>query len=737
MQKKGKIQIKLQSDLCVASGYSYDGIIDTDICYDTLGIPYIPAKRLKGCFKETAENILYSVLTDKDIEYIFGKWGANLSIGIVIGNAYIQNYEKIRGELNNLCSIENKDDLYKIDSQKILGQFTHVQAQTAIGYIDENQENKIVYDGSAKDNSFRYTRVVNQYSPIDGECLVFEADILYDALYEDKIKEILNGTRNIGLKRNRGFGSVKCSLKNITRVENTAVEEVTDCDDTVCIDYVLKNLEPLVLCDKDDQKTIDYIKGQTIIGALAAKYLEIKGNSANDVAFKDLFLNGNTIITDAMPYKNGKTYYPAPLFINQLKKTKDVVNSTFINVKNKEHRNKIKDGNLPKKLKGKYLYATPDFEMVSILEVNRQIYYHHSHNSVKNSKKKDILFAFEVISENQKFAGKIILPKKYEKMIKGLLNSGTINIGKSKSAQYGKCEIHIMNLPDNKKRKFLKGKTIAVTLQSDMLLYNGVDYTVFYDDVVEMIAKELGIIYKKDKEENANSVISTKEITGYSSVWNMRKISVPAIAAGSMLSYKLEEDLQIPKEFCGERCLEGFGNVRVDYLESKNDRFPVIDILEDKIKKNDMIVNIAKPLASKIFMHDLEMELVLKGINNDKFGLNQSKIGRVTLMLKESIDENEKNSYKAFESFKRRVASIKSDDERNIIENLVVNKIFKEINGKKILNVDTAEVSVWDMMKKVGFSEDECIELLNSLWGKYVLMILVNQKYENKNRGDV
>ena len=75
MRKKAKIQIELQSDLCVASGYSYDGVIDTDICYDALGIPYISAKRLKGCFKETAESVLYSVFTEEDMKAIFGEWG--------------------------------------------------------------------------------------------------------------------------------------------------------------------------------------------------------------------------------------------------------------------------------------------------------------------------------------------------------------------------------------------------------------------------------------------------------------------------------------------------------------------------------------------------------------------------------------------------------------------------------------------------------------------------------------
>ena len=55
--RKYKLTITLKSDLCVGSGYSYARVIDSDISYDDLGIPYIQAKRLKGCLREAAELI--------------------------------------------------------------------------------------------------------------------------------------------------------------------------------------------------------------------------------------------------------------------------------------------------------------------------------------------------------------------------------------------------------------------------------------------------------------------------------------------------------------------------------------------------------------------------------------------------------------------------------------------------------------------------------------------------------
>ena len=53
-----RIKIKLLSDLCTCSGETYNSIVDMDVVYDENGIPYIPAKRIKGCIREAAlENV--------------------------------------------------------------------------------------------------------------------------------------------------------------------------------------------------------------------------------------------------------------------------------------------------------------------------------------------------------------------------------------------------------------------------------------------------------------------------------------------------------------------------------------------------------------------------------------------------------------------------------------------------------------------------------------------------------
>lgn len=51
---QNSLKITLKSDLCAGSGFSYAGLIDSDISYDKYGVPFISGRRLKGCMKESA-----------------------------------------------------------------------------------------------------------------------------------------------------------------------------------------------------------------------------------------------------------------------------------------------------------------------------------------------------------------------------------------------------------------------------------------------------------------------------------------------------------------------------------------------------------------------------------------------------------------------------------------------------------------------------------------------------------
>ena len=134
-----KITIKLLSDLCTASGETHNSMVDTDIVYDEYGIPYIPAKRIKGCIREAALEMMEMGLIEQ-LQYlkIFGKEGDQRS-GFSLSNAYIQDYDKTVQVLRALRSSKAKGLSLQ---QNVLNEYTDTRTQTAIdletGVADKN-----------------------------------------------------------------------------------------------------------------------------------------------------------------------------------------------------------------------------------------------------------------------------------------------------------------------------------------------------------------------------------------------------------------------------------------------------------------------------------------------------------------------------------------------------------------------------------------------------------------------
>ena len=729
MKKEAIIKIQLKSDLCMGSGYSYAGIIDSDICYDVNGIPYIPAKRLKGCFRDVAENVLYSIISEEKIEKLFGKSGCKAATGIFLDNAYIENYDSIRKELDKF-RIESENE---VSQQDVLNRFTHIKAQTKI----EN--------GVAKDNALRYTRVTNQYLPLKekGE-MIFEAKIMYDSDDEKELGQIIKATRNIGLHRNRGLGSIKCEFpvnsRKVTKIENNLSNE----EKQVVISYVIENVQPLMMSSSEDMKSDKYISGKSMLGFLAGKYLSMDNTSADGEVFEDLFLNGKTIFTNAIPCKYCdnqifRTYYPAPEYINKLKKTKKTVN-TFYEYSNEEMEYNTENGNIPKKLKNKFV-AFEDGK-VDDTDVDMQIIYHHSEKAKSKNDENGQLFGLTSIKENQYFAGKIYTKQKYAELLQKILSNNPITLGKSKSSQYGKCVLKKIdiNKAEKKENAFNKGQYIVVTLLSDAIfLNNNAEYTVYSDEIKRIVAENLNIKYEYDN--NYSDMIQTKEIVGYQSQWNLRKPPIPAVKAGSCFVFKLSDDFINKYNFIGERNLEGYGQIRIKSMEGM--KYVVDEIDKKDFERKVSNLNKTKELVRDILIDKIIEKIKLNGINQKIYKITASNLGRVTLMLKESLYENAGDYRKAFEEFAKRVESIKTDSVRREIREV----ILEEFGSKSGIEKNSLREYVWNftglkidsgcekeikILENIGCNKNEISTCVDSQWGDVLMTILVSQKYMMK-----
>lgn len=751
MNKKD-LKIVLKSDLCVGSGYSYAGVVDSDICYDDCGLPYIPAKRLKGNLREAAELI---GLTEDEIRGLFGKGGDStfdqrgqyVQRGVYLGNAYIKNYEKIYHELKYMDKKLKKH----ITPQNVLEQFSVIKAQT-----------KIMENGVAKDNSLRFIRTVKQYSPIDkGQELEFIAELDLSNLNEGDVKNlemVVKAMRNIGLNRNRGLGSVKCSLVACSKSYTPKVDlsEITDDEDTYVMSYRVRNTAPLVLNVGNNYTTEKYISGQSVLGYFASAYLK-NGNCKKD-DFENIFLKDKVIFSGLYPCDEKKVvgsmqesnidiesqvYYPAPSYINRLKKTKKYVNvSKAIPFTLEECRNHALDenyasgnGNQPKKMKGKFVFVEDFPELkIDIKEVESDIVYHHT------KKQEDLLYSFEVIREQQCFAGTIVGKGKYLKQIGNLLLTEKLKFGKSKSSQYGTCELEgcaKVRKAETIAKKYASGSRILVTLQSDGIFTDGAGYTICCDKVREAIKAKLGISEPKGyNSEILYSEIESRQLVGYYSKWNLKRQAIPAVRVGSTFEFLLDNDLNIAeRDMCvGERTGEGYGKILI--IENNYENCCIVE--KKKVIYEAMPVTYAKDICVNVLLDKMKDELNHQALNTEISIQNPSILGRITLMLTESINAYPDDPENAYRSFCKRINDIKTEDKKKTILEIKDRLICDndKLDFEHLKYVKYVETLMKEYLKLMGTEKDETLEVeVKKLWCNYFMNILVCEKYKQKREG--
>lgn len=779
-KKQGEIHITLYSDLCPGNGYSYYGTIDSEVEHDDFGLPFIPARRLKGCLRECAQLLSNSGLWEKStdpLNYLFGVSADEGTKGIRIENAYISEYEQIKKDLKLIK--ENKQIQKYISPDEVLDIFSDVKAQTKM----EN--------GVADDNSLRFTRIIHQFSPFNKENrLEFIAKVEYLEGQEDKLKQICKALRHIGMNRNRGLGCVKCEFKaedkaanikgEIQIDENVVINE--NSDQKLNITIFFENLGPMIISGDDKNTTLSYIPGKAVLGALAGTYLSEAGHSADDEEFVRLFLNGDTIYSDFNISDGVHIFAPAPSFLNKLKKSKKYVNSLKYSEKqdteNKDNDTDNKDydpanGNQPKKLKGKYIYLDINEDNRKVLEYEpkKRIIYHHRRGD------DSLLYSQTALKEGQIFGGNIICNSKDYKLLSELLKNTNFSFGKSKTAQYGNCRI-IKGIVDELFKKDVKfqvkkDELVYVSLASKGIFLDEYGYTQESKKVYQIIGEQLGLLNKEaDVSEKIGEIqgeekeypfcsIQSAMIYGYSGVWNLRKPPIAGIESGSTFIYRAVEDKDIDKYYVGERNLEGFGKVRL----YRGDKLPYelnIEVKNSNTENNDTkteniddtlkdlspsVREILKQSLYKVLYQNMLEDILAKMDDDDsKLRISPSTIGRVNLMVKETLPDSDSVANKRYMEFAKRIVAIKRDTERNEI-----GKVVKRFFATKL--PDKNDVGCLDIKNMLGANSDRYNEsekcriysLLCKLtnteesnkhifrwWGELMLELLANQKYLKK-----
>ena len=627
------IEITLESDLCAGSGQGFAHAIDSDVCYDRFGLPYIPSRRIKGALRDAAK---YIDTPDHILNAIFGipgnqpaqKAGSGpvwYKGGMRLYNARLKDYKQLKAGLEN----------GGLEAESVLRLFTRAKAQTE------------VFNGVAKRNSLRFTRVVNQYSPLSAhEKLVFYAECEIDGKFENTLKDICKAARNIGLDRTRGLGAVKMRLiesgarqnANAGRnARNTQSVPAYDPAIQYCIDYSVYLESPLMLPDISNDETADYISGTAVIGALASKYLARPTHTLDE--FERLFLSGGVVYENAYIHNA----IPAPLFVNKLKQRDGVLFTVY--------GGKPEEGT-PKTLKGKYV----DKITLTPITAETEINYHHRRDG------DEMLYTQKCLCEGQVFKGVITAGGAYVSILEDLL-AGGLCLGRSKTAEYARCSVqYTVRKAVEARISVNHGDKLAAALESDLIcLDDNGGCSADKDIIFHSIGIQAEIC-------DSETFLSIRRIAGYSGVWNLKKPHITAIAAGSVFTFTYKgENGKIPQYiYTGEKQNEGFGKVkiyRVDDLvkhsftagngdnPAETAPAPACQILKNKVANN----------AAAETMRLMAIDFANRH-KNDLLKLNAAFVGRVYLMVKQAA---------GFQDFKNRVASIRSKEKKNAVNALI------------------------------------------------------------------
>lgn len=674
---KKKLEITLMSDLCAGVGKHFAAVIDLDTAIDEYGIPFIPSRRLKGCMREVAV-----MIGSEKINEIFGKRGCNAPGSLSITDATIEDYDNVVDAL-----VAQGD----ISPNSVADIFCSVRSETAI-------------DGdNVKDGSLRFIRVVNKYSPIDSKPLKFIAEIEFDDCFENEIQKICKGLRNIGYRRNRGFGAVKCTLTD------SADEFITDKYEfdpnaKYELKYTVYLQSDIMLPSTDTNHSLDYIPGTAVIGALASKYT---GSDFNEVFLSGDVYFSNLYISD----KSYSEYIPAPRFLAKVKAATEIEDKGIKNLiaVNESVENNEDDNKLPKHYKPlKSGYINPD---CGYKKPKTKIVYHNAVNTDESG-----LYTQYCLCNGQFFKGSVIAKGKLTEEIYALFKSGTISFGRSKTAQYAKCKIvkienKIISESDKENTiKLTAGSTAAYICESDVVLTD--ENGAFTTELTELLKVLKLENHQKLRKETS---IATRIVSGYNSKWNLKKPQLPAIRSGSVVVFTVDSDMQASEYlYIGEKQNEGFGKVR---LLPSADNF----VVSQSVISDSNTEKAENPIILEIKNRRIDDMIISKAIiKGEEIKLNASQTGRITLMCKEA---------ESYEDFINRVSGIKTES---------VKKEAMSYFNKEELNAvfdDIFNNSPFEGC--IGSQDKKKKEFVWKKFKKYIIDVLTVRKYKIKREGKV
>lgn len=626
-----KIKLTTVSSLLCSTGES-SAHIDADIRFDQYGLPFIPAKTIKGLLRESAMEVceLHGFSEEKTkhiLDNLFGLSGSNVMDRPVFNNLQLVNYIEIVSDLKSLGS--------KLSNRDVQSYFTVWRRQTSIDL-----------DGTAKDKSLRTYRLLKMG-------FQFEAKIENLEQFQNQVEHevfcrALKQLRYMGLRRNRGFGKVKLQIVAISSLSKNLkidFDAVAAKEGLYILDFKIANLSPIQISKTiGDQNTVgseDYIPAQNIRGLVAGLLAsQLKQPLHENDVFKDLVLKGSTRYHGAFPFVNGNKTFVSPLALGYNK---------LIELKERNVVNMLEEPLAANKPWKNWFYLTSIADQLVYNRFSTEtVYSFHASRSTEEERlagrsieKTGGIYYYEAIEQGQVFHSSIIGSYKNLETIQTLFlqNGGVHRLGHSKSAQYAQVQFSdfiLDNIDCNQPGTSLKKDDVFyLVFESPVILYNQFGMAIADGELLEDELKRMNL-------ELLDLRSSVCWIENYLQIWKCKTPREQAFAMGTSLKVKAMEDFEIPKTnliYISERLNEGFGCIRCYTELPHNIKVKkAVNRLKSKQDHEEGRSNIVKDIIKMKMRNELEekikldaFEFAAKAIKDHK--ISNHLISRLRLKL--------------------------------------------------------------------------------------------------------
>ena len=704
------LEMELLSDAIPGSGEGLAGIIDIDVARDEYGIPYIPAKRIKGVLRESALELENTALLHGSVDDIFGSSGKQEGTAFKISDGYIENYDIYKKFLEYASQNVKLAPLF--NREIILDGFTYQRSRTTIDHETF----------TAKENTLRTSRVLKQ-----GLKFYFHVEfpLNSDDNYQKDLEKICKATRRFGLSRTRGLGEIHLcflnksflggstggsilqngaapqpslhgprSLPSLKTVSQAHSFEVLVKSSLVVEDKKLilsiENKGQLMVTSKTGKKQFSetYIPGSALLGVFANSYIKYHSLTEphQDTMFRDIFLAGKVTFSNAYPAKKNYNFIPTPLSIHK-EKDKD----NYFNLSQEKDFQEVLNDEITSK---------PLSQEFSQIDVNNNftpypletcIEYHHSRPEDKSighaGEGNGVFFQYSVLKAEENFRAEVEGPfDLLAKLEELLIMQDIFYLGKSKTAQYGKCLVKKENIAEVQisKEQWKDTECIVVTLVSDMVLRNRNGFVtpepcLFIDEIAELLA------ISPDMLEIERQFLAFTTKSGFSGIWKLPRIQEHALKAGSVIviknnSGKIFELGKLAGHCFGIDTREGNGKIKINRRKEEDFKYEKYKQEALSIPPSEELVKIQETIK-RVLLEHIKAQLKIDALRKAQSSQlpSNSFLGKIDMFMNQAKTFADLNS-----QYLSQLRDIGKKQLEKIEEHLFVDVIEKKVEIEKI-----------------------------------------------------